>query len=168
MGGRGYELRVGPLMSFCYTAARGDMFDARIATHSSVLALCLIGLYLTLPASAQSAQTEPDRGIWRAAAPAPTKRTEVAAVTSHDKIYVVGGFEQPGLGNVLNFAITPAVEEYDPSADRWISKKPMPVGLHHVGIGVAGGRIYVIGGGKQYRFRAFLSAATSYVYDTST
>lgn len=144
------------------------MFDARIAAHRSILASCLIGLYLILPASAQSAQTEPDRGGWRTAAPAPTKRTEVAAVTSHDKIYVVGGFEQPGLGNVLNFAITPAVEEYDPSADRWTSKKPMPVGLHHVGIGVVGGRIYVIGGYKHSGFSVWQAVATVYAYDPST
>src|SRR5262249_8595008 len=166
--GGGYELRVGPIMSFCYTATRGDMFDARMATHWSVLASCLIGLYLILPASAQSAQTEPDRGGWRTAAPAPTKRTEVAAVTSHDKIYVIGGVEPPGLGNVLTFAITPAGEEYDPSADRWTSKKPMPVGLHHVGIGVAGGRIYVIGGYKHSGFSVWQAVATVYAFDPST
>src|SRR5262245_36095657 len=83
--GGGYESPVGPITSFWCTAGRGRMVDARIATHWSVLASCLIGRYLIIPASAQSAQTEPHRGVWRTAAPAPTKRTEVAAVTSHDK-----------------------------------------------------------------------------------
>src|SRR5215510_6696541 len=95
---RGYELRVGPFSRFCYTLARGDWLAVHIATPVSVLAPCFIDLCLiVLPASAQSPPTESDRGVWRTAAPAPTKRTEVAAVTSHDKIYVVGGFEQPGL-----------------------------------------------------------------------
>ena len=107
----------------------------------SVLAVFLTGLCLiVLPVSTHSAQPEPDRGVWRTAAPAPAKRTEVAVATLNDKIYVVGGFEKPSLGNVLNFAITPLVEEYDPATDRWTTKTSMPVGLHHVGIGVAGGR----------------------------
>ncbi|MDH5741214.1 MAG: kelch motif-containing protein, partial [Nitrospira sp.] len=97
----------------------------------------LVGLFLiALPLSIQSAQLEPDRGSWRTAAPAPTKRTEVAAATLDGKIYVVGGFENPSLGNMMNFAITPSVEVYDPATDRWTSKAPLPVGLHHVGIGV--------------------------------
>jgi hypothetical protein len=111
-----------------------------LVTPTSVLAPFLTGLCLiALPVPTQSVQPEPDRGVWRGAAPAPTKRTEVAAGTLSDKIYVVGGFEKPGLGNVLNLAITPSLEEYDPSIDRWAAKAPLPVGLHHVGIGVTGG-----------------------------
>jgi N-acetylneuraminic acid mutarotase len=140
-----------------------------MATLLSVLAPFLMSLCLiTLPASAQPVQKESDRGSWRTAAPASMKRTEVAAATLRDKIYVVGGFEQPGLGNVLNFAITPAVEEYDPSTDRWTSKKPLPVGLHHVGIGVAGGHIYVIGGYKQAGLSAWGPVATVYAYNPVT
>ena len=126
--------------------------------------LCLVAL----PASTQSVQPEPDRGIWRRAAPAPTKRTEVAAATLSDKIYVVGGFEQPGLGNVLNLSITPSLEEYDPSTDRWTPKSSMPVGLHHVGIGVSGGRLYVIGGYRQSGLSVWNPVATVYAYDPAT
>ena len=128
-----------------------------------VTALCLI-----VPVSAQSVQPEPDHGVWRTAAPAPTKRTEVAAATLNDKIFVVGGFEQPGLGNLLNFAITPALEAYDVSTDRWTSGAPMPVGLHHVGIGVAGGKLFVIGGYKQSVFSVWQPVATVYAYDPAT
>ena len=140
-----------------------------MVTPTSVLAPFLTGLCLVaLPVSTQSVQPEPDRGVWRTAAPAPTKRTEVAAGTLSDKIYVVGGFEQPSLGNVMNLAITPSLEEYDPSADRWTTKAPMPVGLHHVGIGVIGGRLYVIGGYRQSGLSVWQPVATVYAYDPAT
>lgn len=126
--------------------------------------LCLIAL----PASTQAVQREPDRGVWRTAASAPTKRTEVAAATIGDKIYVVGGFEKPSLGNVMNVAITPTLEAYDTSTDRWVAKAPMPVGLHHVGIGVIGGRLYVIGGYRQSGLSVWQPVASVYAYDPAT
>ena len=136
-----------------------------MSAHVLVLtALCL----LALPVSTQSVEPEPDRGVWRTAAPAPTKRTEVAVVTLRDKIYVVGGFEQPGFSNLMNLAITASVEEYDPSTDRWTTKAPMPVGLHHVGIGVTGGRLYVIGGYTQSGLGVWQPAAMVYAYDPAT
>jgi len=134
------------------------------ALTSFLTGLCLVAL----PVSTQSVQPEPDRGVWRTAAPAPTKRTEVAAGTLNGKIYVVGGFERPGLGNVMNLAITPSLEAYDPSTDRWTTKAPMPMGLHHVGIGVTGGRLYVIGGYRQAGLSVWHPVATVYVYDPTT
>lgn len=75
------------------SAIRRDMF---MVTPTSVLAPFLMGLFLiVLPASAQSTQIESDRGVWRTAAPAPTKRTEVAAVMLYEKIYVVGDSSSP-------------------------------------------------------------------------
>ena len=48
-----------------------------MVTPTSVLAPFLTGLCLVaLPVSTQSVQPEPDRGVWRTAAPALTKRTE--------------------------------------------------------------------------------------------
>lgn len=121
-----------------------------------------------LPISAGLVQLELDKGTWRTAAPMPTKRTEVAAATLGGKIYVVGGFEKPSLGNVMSFAITTAVEVYDPATDRWTSKAPLPVGLHHVGIGVVDGRLYVIGGYAQSAFSVWKPVATVYAYDLAT
>jgi len=129
-----------------------------------LIAFCLIAL----PISTHSVEPEPDRGVWRTAIPSPTKRTEVAAGTLSDKIYVVGGFEQPSLGNVLNLSITPSLEVYDPSTDRWTVKAPLPVGLHHVGLGVTGGRLYVIGGYKQSGLSVWQPVATVYAYDPAT
>jgi N-acetylneuraminic acid mutarotase len=136
---------------------------------TSVLMLFLAGLCLVaLPVSTQSVEPEPDRGVWRVATPLPTKRTEVAAVTLRDKIYVVGGFEQPSLGNLMNLAITASVAEYDPSTDQWTAKAPLPVGLHHAGIGVAGGRLFVIGGYTQSGLTVWQPVATVYAYDPAT
>ncbi len=131
-----------------------------------ILVPILAGIFLiALPTPGRSVQLEPDKGTWRTAAPMPTKRTEVAAAALDGKIYVIGGFEKPSLGNVLNFAITQSVEMYDPATDRWSSKAPLPVGLHHVGIGVSGGRLYVIGGYSQSTFSVWNPVATVYVYD---
>ena len=136
---------------------------------SAMLIPSLVGLLLiALPASTQSAQPEPDKGTWHTAAPMPTKRTEVAAATLEGKIYVVGGIEKPSLGNVMNFAITPSVEMYDPVTDRWTSKAPLPVGLHHVGIGVVDRRLYVIGGYTKSGFTIWNPVATVYAYDPTT
>ncbi len=136
---------------------------------TSALVLLLAGLCLVaLPVSTRSVEPEPDRGVWRTAAPAPTKRTEVAAVTLRDKIYVVGGFEQPSFSNLMNLAISASVEEYDPSTDRWTTKAPMPVGLHHAGIGVTGGRLYLIGGYTHSGLTVWQPVATMYAYDPAT
>ncbi len=135
-------------------------------TSGSVLTPLLTSLCLVaLPVSAPAAQLEPDRGVWRTAAPAPTKRTEVAAGALADKIYVVGGFAKPSLGNVMQTAITPALEVYDPAMDRWTSKAPMPVGLHHVGLGATGGRLYVVGGYRRSGLSGWQPVATVYAYD---
>jgi N-acetylneuraminic acid mutarotase len=134
-----------------------------------VLPPCLaVIFFITLSFISHSVQAELDQGSWRTAAPMPTKRTEVAAAALDGKIYVVGGFEKPSLANVMNFAITPSVEMYDPVIDRWTSKAPMPVGLHHVGIGVADGRIYVIGGYSRSGLSVWNPVATVYAYDPVT
>ena len=154
------------MLRFTRSSAR---FTRLSATLVLLLTPLLAGLFLiVLPASTQSAQLEPDRGTWRTAAPMPTKRTEVAAAALDGKIYVVGGIEKPSLGNVMNFAITPLVEMYDPVTDRWTSKAPLPVGLHHVGIGVVDRRLYVIGGYTKSGFTVWNPVAMVYVYDFAT
>jgi len=140
-----------------------------IVTPAAVLAAVFSGLWLVaLPVSTQSVEPAPAPGSWRTEVPAPRKRTEVAAGTVGDTIYVVGGFEQPSLGNVLNLAITQTLEAYDTSTQRWTVKAPLPVGLHHVGLGVTGGRLYVIGGYKQAGLTVWHPVATVYAYDPAT
>ncbi len=137
------------------------------SVKSSAVLVPFLGVFCFIVpwVSAQSAQPDTDKGTWRTAAPAPTKRTEVAVTALNGKIYVVGGFEEPSFGNFLNFAITPSLQEYDPSTDRWRTRASMPVGLHHVGIGVSGGKLYVIGGYKQSGITVWQPVATVYAYD---
>src|SRR5581483_5429093 len=120
---------------------------------------------LAVIAIASAVRADLDHGAWRPAAPSPTKRTEVAAAALNGKIYVVGGFEKPGLGNLTNLAITALVEEYDPATDRWTTKASLPVGLHHAGIGVAGGRLYIVGGYTQSGLTVWHPVASVYAYD---
>jgi N-acetylneuraminic acid mutarotase len=139
------------------------------ATSISSLTPLIFGLFLViLSAPIQSAQSESDQGTWRKAAPMPTKRTEVAAAVVDGKIYVVGGFEKPSLGNMMNFAITPSVEMYNPVTDQWTSKASLPIGLHHVGIGVVDRRLYVIGGYTKSGLSVWDPVATVHAYDPAT
>ncbi|WNM57337.1 Kelch repeat-containing protein [Candidatus Nitrospira allomarina] len=134
-----------------------------------VLLAFLSSLYLIVPpVSAQSMQKEADQGVWQTVKPAPTMRTEVATATLNGKIYVVGGFEQPAFGNIINLGITPSLQEYDPTTDQWTSRAPMPVGLHHVGLGVADDKLFVIGGYRQSGLSVWHPVATVYVYNPAT
>ena len=72
-----------------------------VSAHAVPRWFCL----LALPYPAIGRARARSRGLAHGRA-SPTKRTEVAAVTLCDKIYVVGGFEQPSLGNLMNLAIT--------------------------------------------------------------
>lgn len=132
--------------------------------HCCLVTLCL----MAWPGAAEPTKPEPGHGTWRTAAPAPLKRTEAVAATVNGKIYVVGGFEPPGLGNLTKLAITSALEEYDPISDRWTARASMPMGLHHVGIGVADGIMYVIGGYRQSGMSVWQPVASVYAYDPNT
>lgn len=147
------------------------MFEVRraVPVWTPLPVLFLAALCSLLPPVFTAAKpSDHGPGVWHSAPPVPTKRTEVAAGTVFGKIYVVGGFERPSLGNVMNLAITSSVEEYDPATERWTSKTPLPVGLHHVGIGVVGGKLYVIGGYAQSGLSVWHPVATVYAYDPAT
>ncbi len=140
-----------------------------IQTPSAVLVPFLSAFcFIIMTVFAQAREPVADQGVWYTAAPAPTKRTEVAVAALDDKIYVVGGFEEPSLGNFLNLAITRSVQAYDLSTDRWTTRASMPVGLHHVGIGTTGGQLYIIGGYTQSGFTVWQPVATVYAYDPAT
>src|SRR3990170_8049403 len=64
-------------------------------------------------------------GSWRAAAPMPIERTEVAAAALAGRIYVIGGFRMFFVGGVTN-----AVQEYDPVGDLWRDRAPPPPALY--------------------------------------
>jgi Kelch motif len=112
-----------------------------------------------------SVSSEPLPGTWVTLSPAPTKRTEVAAAAVNGKIYLVGGFAAPSLSTIKSLSITDAVEEYDPSADRWSTKASLPVALHHAGIATIEGHLYVAGGFSKSFLSAWRPVASLYRFD---
>ena len=107
-------------------------------------------------------------GVWAIGAPAPAKRTEIAATVVDGKIYVVGGFSQPSLSNVLDFAISRAVEVYHPATDTWSGTTSLPEGRHHAGIASLDGFMYVIGGFTKAGLSVWHAVATLYQYNPAT
>jgi len=84
---------------------------------------------------------------WSKCKALPTPRTALCAVAATDSlghmlIYAIGGrnFDLPGNGLSV-------VEAYDPLADTWTSKAPMPLNLHGMTATLGpDGKIYVLGG----------------------
>ena len=110
----------------------------------------------------------PHAGSWTTLAPAPSKRTEVAAAALGGKVYVVGGFNEPGLGNLTRLAVSDALEEYDPAANRWATRAPLPKGLHHAAAASVGNRLYVVGGFTASLFSLWQPVASVYAYQPAT
>jgi len=108
------------------------------------------------------------QGSWTVGAPAPTKRTEVAVAELNGKIYVVGGFAEPDMSNVLDYGISQAVEVYDPMTDSWTTATPIPEGRHHVGIATLDGFLYVVGGFSRSLFSVWEPVVTLYRHDPTT
>lgn len=104
-------------------------------------------------------------GSWRTAAAAPTKRTEVTAAALKGRLYVVGGFSEPTIGNIGSMAITDAVEIYDPATDRWNTAPSLPAKVHHAAAAVIGSRLYVVGGFSRSFFSVWNPVASLFIYD---
>ena len=84
----------------------------------------------------------------------PTSRSEIAATELDGIIYVAGG--------LLTFGPTTAFEAYDPTTNTWRSLAPLPVGLHHIAMAAARGRVFVTGGYGNIFFRPNRRSAWAY------
>ena len=115
-----------------------------MAKSRNPVVLGLLGLALSaVQAAAQSpAPATPTRAApWIALAPFPQPAEELLGATANDKMYVFCGLG-PGW--------TPLglVYEYDPAANSWTKKNPMPLPSHHVAFTSLNGKIYAFGGFK--------------------
>ena len=81
------------------------------------------------PCSAAVARASSRR--WKALAPAPLSRTEVAAAMVGDAVYVVGGFD------ARTAASTRKVERLDLCTGRWSLVHPMSAPLNHMGVALS-------------------------------
>ncbi|MCP5244672.1 MAG: galactose oxidase [Burkholderiales bacterium] len=133
--------------------------------HKTIPATFIVLFLLTntIPVIAESAT-----GTWNQGASAPTKRTEIAAAALDGKIYAVGGFNQPRLSSVLDFAISRDVEIYDPATDIWSTTTPLPEGRHHAGIAAVDGFLYIIGGFSKSGFSVWHAVNTVYQFNPAT
>ena len=87
---------------------------------------------------------DPVADSYRALAPLPVKRCSAIAETVNGKIYVIGGLEP--LENGQGTRVTGRNEMYDPAANTWSERSPMPTSRDHAFSGVVNNKIYVIGG----------------------
>ena len=77
---------------------------------------------------------------WQAGAAAPLTLFEAQAAAVGDRVYVFGGF------NNLNVQATTAVNVYDPLANTWLPRAPMPAAVTHAGVAVDGATVWLAGG----------------------
>jgi N-acetylneuraminic acid mutarotase len=101
-------------------------------------------------------------GEWNSVAQMPTPRSEIAAAVLDDLIYVGGGLAPA----IVGWEALAVFEVYDPATDSWHEAAPLPVGLHHLAMAAAGGKIYVTGGYDGANFDADVSA--TWAYDPTT
>jgi N-acetylneuraminic acid mutarotase len=76
---------------------------------------------------------------WRALAPVPTERTEVAAAAVGERIWVLGGYAPDG-------ATLATAEVYDTATDSWARGPDLPVAVNHAMAATLDGVLYVAGG----------------------
>jgi N-acetylneuraminic acid mutarotase len=113
----------------------------------------------------------PSTDAWRALAPMPTKRGAAAAAEAGGKFYVVGGAAQlPSYANLPIRPIQPhrsmdTVEEYDPVANTWRPRAPMPTARNHLGAAALNGKIYAIGGRLTAAFSIVMPGQTDAVQE---
>ncbi|MEK7399552.1 MAG: IPT/TIG domain-containing protein, partial [Candidatus Poribacteria bacterium] len=83
---------------------------------------------------------DPITDNWVNKAPMPEAREAFPAITYDGKIYILGGYVEPGDYNLSRIDI------YDPITDKWITKGDMPSARSCGSASVVNGKIYVIGG----------------------
>jgi len=81
----------------------------------------------------------PAGGVWRALAPMPEARQELASAALGGKIFVIAGFDSGG-------EATNSVFVYDPASNGWSRAAPLPIVNEHPGADVARSTLFAFGG----------------------
>jgi N-acetylneuraminic acid mutarotase len=128
--------------------------------------LAVLTVSLAFAAGSAGAQ-DAASGAWTKKAPMRHARSELQAAAVNGKIYVIGGgYIETKDGKPVDNITSGYTEEYDPAADRWRERAPMPEGGTHNGIAVLDGKIYVAGGFAGNRHT--LPTASLYSYEPAT
>jgi N-acetylneuraminic acid mutarotase len=122
-----------------------------------IAALLLVLVFLTasciIVAEPALSSVSVAENSWASKVPMHVARAGLGVAVVNGKIYAIGGSTRSGGGGTqsgpLPFTggVVGTNEEYDPAADTWAFKAPMPTPLDSFGIAVYQNRIYCIGGG---------------------
>jgi N-acetylneuraminic acid mutarotase len=82
---------------------------------------------------------------WQFVAPLPVPLNHVMPATANGKIYVIGG-QTTEQSEPSKAGFVDTVYEYDPAADKWTARAPMPTKRGGGAAAVIDGKIYVAGG----------------------
>jgi len=98
------------------------------------------GFRTGVPLVGTNEEYDPTLNTWTPRAPNPTPRSYAAAVTVNGKIYLMGG------STIVNnlFQDSTSVDEYDPVANTWTPKAPMPVAMSTHAAAELNGKIHVV------------------------
>lgn len=89
---------------------------------------------------------DPATDTWRERAPLPAGRHHAGIGVVRDRLYVIGGFDR-SLLNIWNPTAT--VYEFDPHANQWNARKPMPTPRGALAVAVLEGKLHAVGGYNQ-------------------
>ena len=118
----------------------------------------------------------PATDSWRKLAPLPSPRGALACAALEGKVYCAGGARLPAWSQRNGIGPGSEIEQpndllvYDPSANAWTPKAPMPTPRNHFTLTAAGGKLYAIGGRIGHAFVSGWSvpAAANEEYDPAT
>ena len=79
-----------------------------------------------------------------------TARAGIAVSAVGDRVFAMGGEGNP----YSPTGVFAQNEEYDPAADRWTSREPMPTPRHGTGAAIVDGTLFVPGGATVQNFGA--------------
>ena len=98
---------------------------------------------------------------WSSKARMPTGRESLGAGVANGVLYAVGGYSAAytPTGGYTSESYLATVEAYDPVANSWTTKAPMPTALSNLSVGVANGVLYAVGG---FGSSGFIHATVAY------
>ncbi|MEO8681553.1 MAG: kelch repeat-containing protein, partial [Vicinamibacterales bacterium] len=144
------------------------MITGRLGAAAGVIdgRLYVTGGTLACPPCAPTSVTEsydPVTNTWTPGAPIPVPHEMPASAVVNGLLYVIGGYER---STTSPYAGGPGgrVDVYDPAANSWTTRTPMPTARYGAAVGVFNGTIHVAGGYGS----AFLATNESYDPQSNT
>jgi N-acetylneuraminic acid mutarotase len=109
---------------------------------------------------------DPVKNIWEIKESMPTPRADLCASVVDGKIYLIGGKEYWGVEPFYHEL--DVNEVYYPETDSWTTKSPMPIPALGYASEVVNGKIYVIGGAREFQegLGTLTAIGSNQVYDS--